>query len=325
MNTLLAVCLCLTAAGAEDRTTVVIVEGAAGTPEYAKAFRAWSDLWDAAARKASAELIRIGLNGEEGKTDRDRLQAVLAEKSASSKEPLWLVLIGHGTYDGREAKYNLRGPDVTDVELAKWVASFKRPLAVLDCTSASGTFINRMSGNNRVVVTATKSGNETNYARFGQYLAEAISDGKADLDKDQQVSLLEAYLTASARVQEYYRTHAQLATEHALLDDNGDRLGTPAEWFRGVRATRRAKDGAPLDGTRANQFLLIRSDRELRIPPEIRRRRDELELSISALRDEKEKLPEADYYGRLEKLMTQLARLYRDLPAPAQPRGPEAF
>ena len=124
---------------------------------------------------------------------------------------------------------------------------------------------------NRIVVTATKSGNEMNFARFGQYLAEAIADPRADLDKDGQVSLLEAFLTASGRVEEYYRTHAQLATEHALLDDNGDRLGTPADWFRGVRATKRAKDGAQLDGLRAHQLHLIPSDREQRhagrLPP----------------------------------------------------------
>ena len=141
---------------------------------------------------------------------------------------------------------------------------------VIHCGSASGPFLNRLSGENRVIVTATRSGDEQNYARFGQYLAEAIADPRADLDKDGQVSLLEAYLSASSRVDEYYKTHSQLATEHALLDDNGDRLGTPADWFRGVRATRRAKDGAALDGTRAHQLHLVPSDRERKIPAETR-------------------------------------------------------
>ena len=104
------------------------------------------------------------------------------------------MLIGHGTFDGREAKFNLRGPDVTDVELADWLLPFKRPVVVINCASASGPFINRLSGANRVVVTATKSGNEINFARFGQYIAEAIADPRADLDKDGQVSLLEAFL-----------------------------------------------------------------------------------------------------------------------------------
>ena len=234
------------------------------------------------------------------------------------------MLIGHGTYDGREAKFNLRGPDVTDLELSEWLAPFKRPVVIINCASASGPFINRLSGNNRVVVTATKSGYEMNFARFGQYLAEAIADQRADLDKDGQVSLLEAFLTGSSRVDEYYRTHSQLATEHALLDDNGDRLGTPANWFRGVRATKRAKDGAQLDGIRAHQLHLIPSDRERGIPAEIRQRRDQLELSIAALRDQKGKLGEEEYYVRLEKLMVELARLYRrmqtDVPATEGPR-----
>ena len=236
-----------------------------------------------------------------------------AATPSAAREPLWIVLIGHGTYDGREAKFNLRGPDVTDLEFSEWLAPLKRPVALLDCASASGPFINRLSGENRVVVTATKSGSELNFARFGQYLAEAITNPRADLDKDGQVSLLEAFLTASKGVDEYYRNRAQLATEHALLDDNGDRLGTPAAWFRGVRATKRAKDGAPLDGIRAHQFHLIPSNRERFMPAEMRQRRNQLELSIASLRDQKDKLSEDEYYGRLDKLMIELARLYREL------------
>ena len=184
---------------------------------------------------------------------------------------------------------------------------------MINCASASGPFINRLSGPNRVVVAATKSGFEMNFTRFGQYLAETIADPRADLDKDGQVSLLEAYLTPSSRVEEYYRAHSQLASEHALLDDNGDKLGTPASWFKGVRATQRAKDGAALDGIRAHQLHLIPSDRERGMPVEMRQRRDELESSIAALRDQKEKLKDDEYYARLEKLMVELARLYRDV------------
>jgi hypothetical protein len=241
-------------------------------------------------------------------------------KVNAAAEPLWVVLIGHGTYDGREAKFNLRGPDLTDLELSQWLAPYKRPVVIINCASASGPFINRLSGSTRVVVTATKSGFEMNFARFGEYLAETIADPHADLDKDGQVSLLEAFLTAGSRVDEYYRTHSQLATEHALLDDNGDKLGTPPNWFHGVRATQRAKDGAALDGTRAHQLHLIPSDNERGIPVELRRKRDQLELSIAALRDQKQKLGEEEYYGRLDKLMVELARLYREIPGAAATR-----
>jgi hypothetical protein len=316
-KTLLAILLCLSAANTKDRPCVLIVVGAAGSPEYQAQFHRWAELWQDAAKKAAAELIRVGSTAQSSVTDREQFRSILLAKSAASQEPLWIVLIGHGTYDGHEAKLNLRGPDVTELEVSEWLAPIKRQVVILDCTSASGPFINRLSGANRIVVTATKSGHEINFARFGQYLAESIADERADLDKDSQVSLLEAFLTASNRVEEYYRTHGQLATEHALLDDNGDRLGTPANWFRGVRATKHARDGAQLDGLRAHQLHLIKSDREQEMPVEMRQRRDQLELAIAAVRDRKRALKEDEYYQQLEKLMVELARIYRDLPAGA--------
>jgi hypothetical protein len=309
------VCLCSSSAGSEERPCVLTVIGAPGKSEYGTEFRRSADQWKAAAAKAGAESIAIGLSDEPGVTDRDRLQATLTEQSKVLREPLWIVLIGHGTFDGREAKFNLRGPDVTDVELAKWLEPLKRPVVVLDCASASAPFLNRLSGPNRIIVTATRSGSETNYSRFAGFLSAAITDPQADLDKDGQVSLLEAYLTASHKVAEYYRTRSQLATEHALLDDNGDRLGTQADWFRGVRATRRAKDGAPLDGIRAHQLHLILSDHERSIPAEARHRRDAIELTIASLRDQKGKLSEDEYYRRLEPLMVDLGRLYLEVQA----------
>lgn len=311
MSLLLAALVCV-ALVPDDRPCVLVVVGAPGSAEYGAMFRKWADQWQVAASGAGAESVQVGLEPESGVSDRDRLRSVLAGKASAGREPLWVVLIGHGTFDGREAKFNLRGPDVSDADLAEWLAPLKRPVAVINCASASGPFLNRLSGGNRVVVTATKSGNEQNFAWFGKYLAEAITDPTADLDKDGQVSLLEAVLTAGGRVEEFYRAGSRLATEHALIDDNGDRMGTPVGWFRGVRATKRAKDGAALDGTRAHQLHLVPSDRERKIPAEVRRRRDQLELSIASLRDQKEKLSEDEYYSRLEPLMVELARLYRD-------------
>ena len=317
MNRLLAACLCLAAVASEDRPCVLIVVGASGSPDYAGQFSQWADLWQAAAAKAGAESVLVGRSQEAGTTDRDRLHSILLAKASTGREPLWIVMIGHGTFDGREAKFNLRGPDVNDAEVAQWLSPSKRPIVVLNCASGSGPFINRLSGPDRIVVTASKSGYELNFARFGQYLAESIGDERTDLDKDGQVSLLEAFLTASSRVNEYYRNHSQLTTEHALLDDNGDGLGTPADWFQGTRATRRAKDGAGLDGHRAHQIHLIKSDRERQMPADLRRRRDQIELSIAALRDQKDKLSEDAYYRQLEELMVELARLYRDAEAKA--------
>ncbi len=308
---LLTMTLCLAAADPADRSCVLIVVGAPGAPEYGAEFRRWAGLWRAAAEKGGAESITIGEAEGDG-ADRDALKQAIADKGTAGREPLWIVLIGHGTFDGREPKFNLRGPDVAAAELAEWLKPIQRPLAVVNCASSSGPFINALSGADRVVATATRSGDEQNFARLGQYLAEAIADSAADLDKDGQVSLLEAFLTASARTQEFYRSKARLATEHALIDDDGDKLGTPADWFRGVHATKRVKSGATADGARAHQLHLIKNDREQRMSPEVRDRRDQLERAASDLRATKGAIPDDAYYHRLEKIMVDLARLYRD-------------
>ncbi|QDV32783.1 hypothetical protein [Tautonia plasticadhaerens] len=318
--TILLASLCSLAIGPADdprpvQARVVVVIGAPGDPEYDEQFRSWADRWADAASPAGAELIRIGDDEPDGMDDRDRLRETLAS-SSSAGGPLWVVFIGHGTFDGQEAKFNLRGPDVSAAELAGWLAGTTGPTAVINCASASGPFINALSGGDRVVVTATRSGDEQNLARFGGFLSEAIADPSADLDKDDQVSLLEAYLMAGARVAEFYRTEARLATEHPLLDDNGDGLGTPPDWFRGVRATKRPADDAEADGVRAHQFHLIPSDRERDMPAEVRARRDELEAEIADLRDRKAELGEDAYYERLEPLLVELARLYRSLGSP---------
>ena len=295
---------------AESRPQVVVVVGATGTEEYGKVFEKAADQWQAAAKKGGAEFVCIGREAEGKEQDRDKLRTFLTETPRSGTAPLWVVLIGHGTDDGKEARFNLRGPDVTAKELAEWLGPVKRPVAVINCASASAAFINHLSGPDRVVITATRSGSESNYARFGEYMAAAIDDPAADLDRDGQVSLLEAFLTAASRVREFYRTEARLATEHALIDDSGDKLGSPADWFQGVRATTRAKDGTPADGPRAHQWHLVPSERERALPADVRKRRDELELALAALREQKDRLSEDEYFARVEKVVVELARLY---------------
>lgn len=310
MSVAFALSVAWAALAVEARPQVLVVVGAEGTPEYGEVFRKSAEKWEAAAAKGNAEFVCIGREAEGDEPDRETLREFLADAPHAGTAPLWIVLIGHGTDDGREARFNLRGPDVTAKELAEWLAPVKRPVAVINCASSSAAFINHISGPERVVVTATRSGSESNYARFGEYMAGAIDDPVADLDKDGQVSLLEAYLTAASRVAEFYRAEARLATEHPLIDDTGDKLGSPAEWFQGVRAVARAKDAAKVDGTRAHQWHLVPSARESALPADVRQRRDELELSLAALREQKGKLAEDEYYSRLEQIMVELARLY---------------
>jgi hypothetical protein len=299
------------ASGSPDKATVVVAVGAAGEEEFGKEFMKWAELWEKAGARAGAKYIAIGVGPTNEITDLSFLKQTLETEPKESSAELWLVLIGHGTFDGKEAKFNLRGPDMSATELAEWLKPFRRPIAVINSASSSSPFINKLSAPERVIVTATRSGYEQNYARFGQFIAEAIADPTADLDKDERTSLLEAFVMASRRVQEFYEAEGRLATEHALLEDNGDGLGTPADFFRGVRAVKKPAEGATVDGLRAHQLHLVRSEREQKMPPETRVRRDELELAVARLRDSKGKLGEDEYYRRLENLMTELAKLYR--------------
>lgn len=299
--------LLLFGADVADRQTVIAVVGAPGTEEYGQQFAEWSGRWEAAATNTDAEFVSIGTS--DPTSDRALLLETLNKVDSESMEPLWLVLIGHGTFDGKSAKFNLRGVDVTATELAKELKRFQRPVAVINCASSSGPFVNALAGDNRVIVSATKSGFEQNFARFGDHISRAIADPSLDLDKDEQTSLLEAFIAASSRVEEFYKQEGRLATEHALLDDNGDGRGTPADWFRGVRATKAAKDGA-VDGQLANQICLRRSKQENMLSDEARAERDALAAKIESLRKRKSEIPEDAYYRDLESIMVSLAKLY---------------
>lgn len=294
----------------DTQPTVIVAVGAAGEEEFGKEFEQWAEQWRAATKQAGAQHRVVGLAPTSEQTDLLQLKEILSSEPTNTTAELWLVLIGHGTFDGREAKFNLRGPDLGATELAEWLKPFRRPVIVINCASSSSPFLNKLSGPERIIVTATKSGYEENFARFGKFMATAITDTKADLDKDGQTSLLEAFVMASRQTAEFYEAEGRLATETALLDDNGDGLGTPADFFRGARAVKKPAGGGTVDGLRAHQIHLVRSEAEQHMPPELRARRDELELAVARLRELKPTLTEEEYYRRLENLMLELAKIY---------------
>jgi len=325
-----AVCLlsfCGAHAGSNDSSTnnsatVLVVVGAPGEDEYATKFNDWARHWQEASKAAGARWLAVGLEKEPGTNQAGEVKALLDKEPKSGPGELWLVLLGHGTFDGKEAKFNLRGPDVSATDLAAWLQPFQRPMAVVAAFSASASFLPKLSGKGRVIITATRSGHEQNFSRFGEYISAAVADPETDLDKDGQTSLLEAYLIASRRTAEFYETEGRLATEHALLDDNGDGLGTPPDWFRGIRAVKKAKEGAQLDGLRANQFHLVPNDVERQLPAAIRARRDELELRIAQWRETKSTLPEEEYYQKLEPMLLEMAQLYETAQRSSSPTTP---
>ncbi|TVP99272.1 MAG: hypothetical protein EA381_10280 [Planctomycetaceae bacterium] len=297
---------------------MIVVVGAGGEPEFGEAFTGWADSWEEAARRSGAGFTRIGdeksVAGDAaaGLTDRERLQMALTALDPDRSEPVWLILLGHGTFGQNIAKFNLRGPDVSGDDLAGWVRDIRRPLVVIAAFSASGPFINALSGENRVIVTATQSGIEQNYARFGEYVSAAILDPHSDLDHDGEVSVLEAFLAGAAGVRRFYQTSGRLLTENALLDDNADGLGTPATAFRGTRAV--AKTGDPtrsLDGGLAAKITLAPDSERIPFTPEEVVQRNELEAELERLHDRRADLGEADYEAAVLPTLVRLAKLYR--------------
>ena len=294
-----------------ERRSLLLVVGAPGEAEYADQFSAQADLWKQAAAKGGLQLTVIGQGDSGTNDDRTILTNTLAAEVSKSDGEFWLVFLGHGTFDGHSAKFNLRGPDISADELAAALKPCRRRLIVIQCASASGPFLSALSGPGRVIITATRSGYEANATHFGGYLAHAIADPSADLDKDGQTSLLEAFLLASRQTADFYKEQGRLMTEHALLDDNGDGLGTPPDWFQGVRAVKKASGGKSVDGVSTHQVMLVRGDSEQKLSPEVRARRDELEQKLSALRSRKSAMQEDDYYKELEVILVETARLYQ--------------
>ena len=291
---------------ASDQAVIVVV-GAEGSDEYREQFKVWAESWQSAA--SHTQLTTIGLDDKKNES-KTQLQSVLAKAAnAEGLEEVWLVMIGHGTFDGKRAKFNLHGVDIQADELKQALSPLKQRIVILNCSSSSSPFINALSGSNRVIVTATKDGYQYNFTRFGRYLSDSIDDPTIDLDKDGQTSVLEAFCAASRGVNDFYQQENRIATEHALLDDNGDSKGTPANWFDGVRVNRKSKKGLP-DGLLANQVFLNRRGIENSLSAEDRKTRDQLETQLEQIRSSKGKMDETQYLLKIEPIMVQLAQLY---------------
>ncbi|QEF99208.1 hypothetical protein Mal15_32690 [Stieleria maiorica] len=297
--------------GAEETAPldVLVVVGAPGEDEFGEAFAQWAATWEATCQRADLVMHVIGPTGDDRETsDKDQLKAALSDAaSTNSARPLWLILIGHGTWDGASADFNLVGPDVNAKEISEWLDPIRRPLVIANCASSSGPFINRLSGENRVIVTATKSGSEQNYARFGEHFAAAFSAADADLDHDDSVSVREAFLKATVDVDRFYQEQGRLATEHALLDDNGDRKGSSLSLVLG-KAT--SKGDAAVDGELASRFSLPVVDSGIQLTERQLKMRDDLESQLRQLRDRFSGSERGQLRERALPLLLKLAGLY---------------
>jgi hypothetical protein len=288
---------------------MLIVVSEPGEQRYEADFRKQGEAWRQTAEKGTFAATVIGMEPEGEGGDRAALEKAITAQPKDGGD-LWLVWIGHGSYDGRTANFNLRGRDISSAELKELLAPFNRRLVILNLFSAGSPFLKELSSDNRVIIGATRSEGERNYARFGAAMADALTAADADLDRDGAVSLIEATLTASSKVRAFYEDAQRVMQEHAVIDDNGDGVGTPAETFKGLRAATRPTDGKPADGLVAREIHFLKPTVD---PLDLaaREKRAALEAEIEALRDKKKGMQEDDYYRQLEVLMRKMAELYQ--------------
>jgi hypothetical protein len=217
---------------------------------------------------------------------------------------LFVFLIGHGAFDGKEAKFNLVGPDLSAGEYHNLLSSLPtRSVVVFDMTSASGEFVKPLAATGRIIITATRSGQEQNATRFTEFLIAALGATDADTDQDGRISVLETFTYANRLTANFYTRAGRLATEHALLEDNGDGVGhQKAEGGDGLLARATYIDSRSQEEAAANVAIA-----------RLRSERTRLEGEIAQLIARKKDLPEPEYETALEKLFIELAKTNRAL------------
>lgn len=279
---------------ARAETHAVIVSGLGGEPDYTEAFTDAGAAYALALQTLDEDGERIVLLDETA--TRESILAAIDARVASMDPQLpgtfVLILVGHGTADADTWRFNISGPDLTTEDL---VASLNdvpaaRQLVVL-ASSASGAALEALSQPQRVVVTATKSGGEINAVRFPQYLADAMATATADYDRNEILTVAEAFRFATARTERFYEEQKLLASEHARLA--GDLAADIPLALLG--SLRQAKDDPEVAALLEQRLVL--------------------EDAFKALKARKPEMPVADYYQELEVLLLDIARMQQSIDA----------
>lgn len=291
----------------------VILSGASGDEEFAKRFAGWTaELRRELVERFGFDEARVTVlteSPEGGRALRATAEDVrrtfqTLRASAGPDSTVFVFLIGHGTFDGRQAKFSLVGPDLQANEYAELLGGLTaRRVVVFNMASASGEFIKALSARGRVVVTATRNGQEQNATRFPEHFIAALASRDADADQNGRVSVLEAFDYASRLTAEQYKRAGRLATEHALLDDSGDGVG---------HAGPEGGDGA----LARNVYLDSFSNEQAAANAEtgrLLRERERLEGEVEQLKTRKGLLPEAEYEAELERIFVSLAKVNRTI------------
>ena len=302
---LLLASTCLLALVAHAATFYVIVAGLGGEPEYEQRFATAANDLDRIFKAADATARVNTLVGAQATAARFRDTMNMVEREAKTDDDFVLILIGHGSFDGVEYKFDLPGPDVTATEIAAMCdrVSARRQL-IVDTTSASGGAMQVLEKPGRAVVAATKSGTEKNATVFARYWVDAFEDPSADIDKSGSVSAMEAFLYATEKTAAFYNTEKRLATEHAVFNDVGH--GEPVR-----------EPGNGQGMLLSNLTLLRLGASQLAANDPAKRalldKKEELEQKIDILKYRKAAMDPADYKKQLTDALVELSKVQEKL------------
>jgi hypothetical protein len=277
-------------------SSALILRGVAGSPEHEQKFEKWT----AGTSKALVDKFGFAADRVTVLTDKRTAQAEIQKAFAALRQQLrpgdtfFLFLIGHGTGEGGY-KFNISGPDYTAEDYNKLLATLNvGRIVVVAATPSSGAALETFAGKNRVIVSATRSGQEGNDIVFYEYFLEALQSASADEDKDQKVSVWEAFKFAVSATERFYKEEGRLATEHPVISDNG---APKVDWQK-----------EPPLLARSTSFVvdrpIVSSDPKLQA---LLNERKEIEQKIDALRINKNSVPAAEYDKQLEQLLVELA------------------
>jgi len=287
---------------AAQRTHVLIVTGLGGEPQYSKTFAeqgaALHQLARTQWRVADSSLIWLA---EDVALDRARIRGratreavgdafLSLSRRVSPGDMVVIMLVGHGSGEGKDSRVNLPGADPTAADYAGWLVAFARQTVVfVNSASASGDFVAALKGEGRVIVTATRTALERNEAIFGSYFVSGLTTSEADADKDGRISVLEAFSYAQREVQRVYEEQKRMLTEHATVSDSS--------------LAARVAFGAASASSDDPRVVALVAERKA------------LEDQLAALRAKKASMAAAAYEAELEPLLVAIAEKTREIRA----------
>jgi hypothetical protein len=287
-------------------THLLVITGVEGDAEHGEQFHKWAAaLIDAARGKGGIPDANITYLADKverdparirGRSTSDNVTKAFADLAARARpsDEVFIVLFGHGSFDGRVAAFNLPGPDLAVPDYARLLEKIRSArLVFVNTASSSGEFAKGLAGPGRAIVTATRTGGERNETRFPAYFVEAFTGEGADRDRNGRISVQEAFEYARTKVQQAFERAGYVQSEHATLEDGGS--GLAGTLF--------------LESDRAKSAEIAKvSDPALRAALEEKR---SLEDQVAGLRLRKPSMPPEQYDQELEKLVTALAQKTR--------------